>query len=146
MIELVEVLEIVITILATSFSTAFATTLAQYYRQRQSERKNMYMGFVKEIRQNIQFADHNVEKLKDKATRLELLTFRDDFWKMSLSGYLLELSPFLQKLLYQIYMKQYVIGERLVMLRAEAKDTKGRGLEGSWEKQRLVLSLIKSRN
>lgn len=126
--------EIVATIVATSVSTAFATTLAQYYRQKKSERENMYMGFLKEVRQNIQFADHNLEKLKDRATRLELLTFRDDFWKMSLSGYLLKLHSFLQKLLYEIYMKQYVIREKLVMLRNEAQDKKGRGIEWSWEK------------
>lgn len=132
MIGLAEIAEIAATIIATSISTALATAFMQYYRQKWNERKNMYRGFLKEVRQNIKFADHNLEKL-DKEERVELLPFRDDFWNMSLSGYLLELDSFLQKLLYETYMKQYVVGEKLMMLRREAQKMSVTGKQ-SWER------------
>ena len=118
LVEWVDVLPIVrdvLLIIATAIATALFQAIVRYYR----ERKSMYRGFLKEIRQNIRFAEHNIEKLKNPSTIVELVLFRDDFWKMSISGYLLTLASDLQDLLYEIYMKQYVMAEMLYRLRDE---------------------------
>lgn len=107
----------VLVAIAPIIVTAIAVALAQYYFRRRGEQKEMYRGFLKEIRQNIHFAQHNISKLEKESTKIELLSYRDDFWKMSLSGYLLDLPSDLQDLLYKIYMKQYVNGEKLMKLR-----------------------------
>lgn len=112
-------------VIVTAITTAFATSYLQGRRQKGHEQKNVYRGFLKEVRQNIKFAEHNLKQLAkaemDAKENLELLAFRDDFWKMSLSGYILELNSSLQNLLYETYMEQYVVREKLMMLREEAK-------------------------
>ena len=109
-------------VVATILATTYATTMMK----EKGERIKVYKGFLKEIRQNIHFAEHNILELNNYIKNHisgEILFFRDDFWKTSISGYILNLPSDLQDLLYKIYMKQYTIGEKLAELKGVWKRT-----------------------
>ena len=112
-IDILPIIKDVSIVVATILATTFATTKI---RDR-SDRIKMYKGFLQEIRQNIYIAQHNLEQaekyLKD-TTKGEVLFFRDDFWNMSkTNGHFLDLPSNIQITVYEIYMKQYIIGEML---------------------------------
>lgn len=77
-----------------------------------TEYKRAYRAFFHEVKQNISHALHNMQILKGKKVKYRLVTFRDDVWIWSKkTGYFTKFSKELQNSLFDLYLKQYVVGE-----------------------------------
>lgn len=77
-----------------------------------------YRAFFHEVEQNISHALHNIQIIEKSEERQRLVTFRDDIWIWSKkTGYFTKFPKELQKRFFDLYLKQYDIGEFIVRYR-----------------------------
>ena len=87
--------------------------------------KKAYRAFFHEVKQNISHALQNIDVIENRKDRKGLVTYRDDIWIWSKkTGYFTKFSKDIQNRLFDLYLRQYVIGEFIV----SARDRVGGGV------------------